>query len=88
MDQYPKNPQPAGARPTRPDEGVKNPEVAALLRNQLAPDSSPDVIYPGTPTTNSFDGAKGSVPGGTQAVPAPYSNDPRTAPKSGNAGPM
>lgn len=76
-------------RPGRPDESVKSPEVAALLRNQLAPDSPASVKYPGTPTVGSYEGAKGNAPSGRQSLPgfAP-TNDPRTAPQGGDPGPM
>jgi len=91
LNQYSKNPQGAGDRPSRPNVSPKSQEIATQLRNKLVPDTDPDVMYPGTPTTNSFDGAKGGNPGGTQAVPGPRAlpiDNNRVPGKSGDAGPM
>jgi hypothetical protein len=87
--QYTGTPKPVGTQPSRGQVGSKNPEVGVRLLKELAPDSPQGVKWPAIPSTNSLDSAKGSVPGGTQAVQAPHYVDNRTPPQPGaDPGPM
>lgn len=73
----------------RPDSSPKSPHVQAVRMKEIYPDvPEPGNVFEVPGSTNTADGAKGSVPGGRQAVPAFTSNDPRTPGRAEDPGPM
>lgn len=70
----------------RPNESPKSPTHGALERNRLAPDVPPSLLHNVPPTTQLQppDGTNPALSGNL----GPTTNDPRTAPRKGNPGPM
>jgi len=74
----------------RPDESVKSPTKAALLRNKLAPDYPAAECWP-APVSDSMNEMNQGAPGPDSALPSPMAmpvDNNRVPPRSGNAGPM